>query len=347
MLVSTPSRSAVLKIFPIVPSSRTHASSPRTGQASPRVGEAFWVDKPHTPVYTDPNISKKSLQDGMLSEAQIMIVRVSDIPEDGLHVDSPEASRRPVSRSASWSLRGSLSSRPEGRGGRRRRGQPDGERSPGLRPLPRVVPPHGDATGQRPLRARPRRAGRRSTSSARTTSRPTSTPATRSTWRRLVETETILGAAHEAALPRGLPRAVLRVRREQERHPLRVRGHGLGPALGLTPEAGRASRLRRFIRARTGTDRCHCQSDATRRRAGASAARTTRWARRRGLCPQCRETKPPHQVCPALRLLQGARGARGRRHLAALGPGHEDRTRRDGRRLRARRCRRGRRRRRA
>ena len=82
------------------------------------------------------------------------------------------------------------------------------------------------------------------------------------------------GAADEAALPRGLPRALPGVRRQPERHRVRVRD-ARRPIRGWRPSRTAAER---------DTDRrpdAACQSDATRRRAAASAARTTSWPRRR------------------------------------------------------------------
>ncbi len=50
---------------------------------------------------------------------------------------------------------------------------------------------------------------------------------------------------------------------------------------------------------RTRRIRCLCRNDVTRRHADASAARTTSSPRpTRSVCPQCRETKLPHRVCP-------------------------------------------------
>ena len=118
------------------------------------------------------------------------------------------------------------------------------------------------------------------------------------------------GAADEASVPARLPRAVRHVRSQPQRGGVYVRAAPARPAAGApcaTSPPGRPTEIR-------WTDRkdvpsCRCRNDATPARAGASAAPTTSWRLHpRRVSPVSGEqAATPH--LPALRVLQGSRSS--------------------------------------
>src|SRR5262245_4855355 len=107
--VNAASSTAVLKKFPMIVASRSYASSRRFGASSDRrerrartVPRGFSVDKPSPRAYTGP-VYKKAIDNRTLDEIQAMLIRVADIPDEGLQVDGVDAFPHPF-RDSSWSL---------------------------------------------------------------------------------------------------------------------------------------------------------------------------------------------------------------------------------------------------
>ena len=153
--------------------------------------------------------------------------------------------------------------------------------------------PCAEATRRRRTRDRGRRPRRRSTAT------------TRSTWR--VDAGAVLpGAADEAAVPPGLPRAVPAVRDEPEHRDVRVRAGGRIP--GWRPESAEHRDEQH--------ERCLIQNDAIPR-PGPQAPHPRRAdGRRRRPVPAVRRAEGPAPRVPPLRLLPAAPGAARRRRVA-------------------------------
>ena len=166
----------------------------------------------------------------------------------------------------------------------------------------------------------------RSTSWARTISRPTSTTTAPSTSTALARDRDDPGPAHEAALPGGLPRPLPGLRRQPEHDRVRVRGArsrspmgsrsrpGRPPAAVANPKRSQASRTpdRKRARRMPLPKRRHSKTRGRKRRTHYKMAAPDALA-----LPAVPGGQAPASRLPPLRLLQGARSHLGRGRVVA------------------------------